>query len=361
MKYLIFVSLFFLFSMKGFAADAELNLAQFESDNLATILGLDKKESITVDDVKKARKNLSQKFHPDKVLKLKLSDEERNQKLKTYEVIFKKIRAAATKLTEFIKLNPDYNPSLDKGASSYQSRTQHNAFYSWEDLRKEQAERKQKNNFAGPFDIVHESYYERGSINGTNFDFLNEYPLVEVAYFPFKSASKSLSSPDIIIIIRRSEFPSIEVKYIQNGVGEGPSLIQTKKGIYKRRAAPTATGEYSDMIQLDDYTHLRFSPQAYANPFFAPSVIQMIPVYEGLTYESIVNVKTNRWTIMEYSGDMPTGDMFYSRHDLTKAEDLIPLEGPKPKWKTLQLSEEGKVIFLPDNSKRIECLKKYNP
>lgn len=352
MKHLF--SLFFLLSISIAAATPESSLElpkQFQSDNAATVLGLESLESVDLAVVKKAAQRLWSKYHPDRVSGTSAGAVAQRA---MYTAISQKIQAARDTLSKYLELNPNYNPSKDGSAASTGSRSGARSggaarAYSWDDLFRDVNPGEPSSKGSGGFgepsssrSVVTESYFGT-SLRGTMFEFLHQYPNVEIAVMPLEGRSPKVSfDVDYLVVLKPSLFPQVEIRVLSKPTsGAEPTLVETIYGTYKRGhdvSNQGGLGRFTDAIVFSDGTYLRpaFLSGAPDQPFH---VVDLEAQGRG-----VLLATQSLFFFNEMSRDgFATGTHF----KMSKREPLAILPATQtPAWKKVQLLEGGAVIRL---------------
>ncbi len=268
-------------------------LPQFNSENSATILGLDKKDAVSEADIKLAAKRLLSRFHPDKFGSDKFSDADR---LKANEIA-KKIISAQDSLTTYLKINPAFSPAKESSSSSqgaasknpgFKSSAQHSdqGNYTWQnfgaDMKRERA--------ATDSSIVNMDHYGT-SMRGTMFEFLHQFPDANIAYLELSQGSTQAANHDAIMVIRPETFPNIEFRLIsRDRDGNATQTVKSVYATYVRGHHQGSGGRHLvDSIVFNDGSH--FPPGTYLMPGFTGQI-----KYKGEMSSDVTAVKSVRMT-----------------------------------------------------------------
>ncbi len=255
--------LFVLFSCQFAHAEKLKSSPQFSSENSATVLGLDAKNTVSEQDIKMAAKRLLSKYHPDKYGSKDFTDADRLMA----NVITKKILAAQDSLVHYLKLNPSYNPSEKSGspsASQYRPESQYDQkFYTWQDFASDMSKDRQKSSGA----VTTMEHYG-SSLRGTMFEFLYQFPDANLAYLELFQASAKVNNQDALLILRPEIFPIIEMRIISRETDANkPQLVRSVFGKYVRGHHQGNSGQnLVDAIVFDDGRH--FPKGYYMLPMF---------------------------------------------------------------------------------------------
>lgn len=320
--------------------------AQFQSDNAATVLGLDGLQEIDPSTVKKAAQRLWSKYHPDRV---NGTSEEATSKRALYTAISQKIQAARDTLSKYLELNPTYNPTKDSTGfrnttrpASGSARPHSGEPFKWDHV------------FSGPSssrEIVTESHFG-SSLRGTMFEFLYQSPNVEVAVMPLEGRSDSVSFRlDYLLVLKPALFPQIEIRVLSKSSADAsPMLLETKMATYVRGHHEhniNGAGNLADSIVFSDGTFLR----AHLLTGTPDQPFHLVPVDAEGRHVMLAS-KTLFFFNETGRNGWATGAMFM----LSKRAPLEILPGPKaPGWKKVQLLENSSVIRLGYQPTVVTC------
>ncbi|CAN5700376.1 hypothetical protein BH10BDE1_BH10BDE1_02180 [soil metagenome] len=273
-------------------AESLQGLPQFDSENSATILGLDNKDAVSEKDIKMAAKRLLSRFHPDKFSSEKYSEADRIKA----NAITQKIISAQDSLTTYLKINPAFSPAKESGSpnngasskSGFQNSSPHSdqGSYTWQDF----GDQMKKERAPTGSSVVNMDHYG-SSMRGTMFEFLHQFPDANIAYLELSQGSTQAANHDAIMVIRPETFPNIEFRLIsRDRDGNATQTVKSVYGTYVRGHHQGNSGRnLVDSIVFKDGTH--FPPGTYLMPAFTGQI-----KYKGEMSTDVTAVKSVRMT-----------------------------------------------------------------
>lgn len=263
-------SVLILLEVNSAKSDTLNDLNQFNSDNSATVLGLEKKDSISETDIKLAARRLLTRYHPDRYAGANFSEADRARA----NEITRKILAAQESLVNYIKINPSFSPSKDGGSSGPTGASQsggpaqsNDRFYTWQDFASEM----EKDRARAGSSVVTMDHYG-SSLRGTMFEFLYQFPSANMAFLELHQASARTTNHDAIMVLRPEIFPNVEFRIIsRDRDGNATQVVKSVFARYVRGHHQGNGGRHLvDAIVFEDGSH--FPKGSYLMPGFVGQI-----------------------------------------------------------------------------------------
>lgn len=327
---------------------------QFKSTNAATILGLDKEENITKDDVKKAAKNLWKKWHPDQFPKGKFSDADRT----AATLLAQMIGNARDTLLKFLKEGGVHKPEGKQSESPTTHADPDDTQFAWSPNPARPNNFDWRDTFTDSSEPSNSSEMSVNSadrrLGGTLFGFLENYPDLTKAVMHFKVSNVRLENDGVkevgeaLIIVEPKNFPFIEIRYMAKAIDKStqPMVIKKRMAKYIRRRH-AGNGIDLDGIGFGwgNYLMRAFHTGHATQPF------KVVPTPE----DGVYHIQTEKdFALLEM---FPTGFSTPYVLELINTDISALLSGSgNLTWKDVELEKE-QVILLPwlkDCSKRLE-------